>query len=124
MVYSTQNGTEITVFFRAYFVKSFNFSMNNHQRSIQRPALDAFRGSLHRFNALRGTLVTTSRFSKGAEKAAFEVGVAPITLIDGEHLIDLLMEYKLGVHPTHLTVWQVDPAFFEPTRHLRWPRLP
>ena len=94
-----------------------------HQRSIQRPALDAFRGSLHRFNALRGTIVTTSQFSKGAQKAAFEHGVAPITLIDGEHLIDLLLEHQLGGHPTQLTVWQVDPSFFEKTHHLRWPRL-
>ena len=56
-------------------------------------------------------------------KAAFEYGVAPITLIDGEHLIDLLMEHHLGVHPTQLTVWQVDPPFFETMQHLRWPRL-
>jgi restriction system protein len=29
--------------------------------------------------------------------AAFERGAAPITLIDGEKLLDLLIEYEIGV---------------------------
>ena len=59
-----------------------------HKWTIQRKDLDALRGSLYRFNAVRGTIVATSRFAKGAVEAAFAQGAAPITLIDGDRLID------------------------------------
>src|SRR5262249_10298052 len=65
-----------------------------HSVAGQRKALDALRGCLHRFQAVRGTLITTGAFSRGTRDAAFEVGVAPITLIDGEKLLDLLVEYE------------------------------
>ena len=76
-----------------------------HRRTIQRKELDALRGSLHRFNAVRGTIIATSQFAKGTKEAAFESGAAPITLIDGDKLIDLLIEHDIGVHKqTVLTV--------------------
>ena len=72
--------------------------VKRHRGTIGRPVLDQLRGSLHRFNAVRGTIITTGRFSKGAEDAAFERGAPPITLIDGERLLDLLFEYQIGVN--------------------------
>lgn len=65
--------------------------------AVGRPVLDMLRGSLHRFNAVRGTIITTGRFSRGVEAAAFERGAAPITLIDGDKLLDLLVENEIGV---------------------------
>jgi restriction system protein len=59
--------------------------------------LDELRGSLHRFNAVRGTIITTGSFSSGTKQAAFERGAAPITLIDGEKLLDRLRQYEIGV---------------------------
>lgn len=44
----------------------------------------------------KGILITTGRFSSAAMKEAARAG-APIDLIDGERLCDLLLEYKLGV---------------------------
>ena len=55
--------------------------VKRHRRAVPRDALDALRGSLHRFAAVRGTMVTTSRFAKGTQEAAFETGAAPITLM-------------------------------------------
>ena len=75
-----------------------------HKKTIQRKVLDALRGSLHRFDAVRGTIITTSKFSSGTQKAAFERGAAPITLIDGEKLIDLLIEHGIGVRKKELHV--------------------
>jgi restriction system protein len=57
--------------------------------NVQRTILDALRGSLYRFQAVRGTIITTAGFSKGAMQAAFEAGAPPITLIDGSKLMDL-----------------------------------
>ena len=65
--------------------------------SINRTVLDQLRGSLHRFKALRGTIITLGTFSTGAKSAALESGAAPITLIDGEKLLDLLVQYEIGV---------------------------
>lgn len=60
-----------------------------HKGNINRRVLDQLRGSLHRFSAVRGTIITTGGFSKGTADAAFERGVAPITLIDGEKLLTI-----------------------------------
>lgn len=83
-----------------------------HKRTIQRKDLDALRGSLYRFDAVRGTIIATSRFSKGTEDAAFASGAAPITLIDGKKLIDLLIEHGIGVRKRTLDVLAVDPDAF------------
>ncbi|MEZ4226813.1 MAG: restriction endonuclease [Polyangiaceae bacterium] len=83
-----------------------------HKHTIQRKDLDALRGSLYRFNAVRGTIIATSRFSKGTEEAAFANGAAPITLIDGDKLIDLLIEHGIGVRKRTLDVLAVDPDVF------------
>jgi restriction system protein len=82
-----------------------------HKGTIGRPILDQLRGSLHRFNAVRGTVITTGKFTKGMEQAAFERGAAPITLIDGERLLDPLLEYEIGV-----TRRQVEYVEFAPEK--------
>lgn len=68
-----------------------------HKRTSQRKDLDSLRGSLYRFNAVRRTIIATAPFSKGTSEAAFATGAAPITLIDGNKLIDLLLEHGIGV---------------------------
>lgn len=84
------------------------------QRSnVGRPVLDQLRGSLHRFRAVRGTIVTTADFSKGAKEAAFEAGAAPITLIDGAKLIDLLIENKIGAKRTPFELVTIDRIIFQ-----------
>lgn len=80
-----------------------------HKGTIQRKELDALRGSLYEFNAIRGTIVATSRFAKGAVKAAFALGQPPITLIDGDRLIDLLIEHGIGVRTRAIEVLTFDP---------------
>lgn len=78
--------------------------------NIQRTILDGLRGSLHRFDAVRATIITIGGFSKGTQDAAFEKGAAPITLIDGEKLIDLLIQYEIGVSRTKIEVLEFDSA--------------
>jgi hypothetical protein len=51
----------------------------------RRPALNRPR----RPAPVRGTIIATAPFSKGTSEAAFATGAAPITLIDGDKLIDL-----------------------------------
>ncbi len=76
--------------------------------NVQRPVVDKLRGSLHRWEAHRGTIITTSGFSKGARAAVFEVGAAPVTLIDGDRLVELLIEHGVGVAKKAVFVLEVD----------------
>jgi restriction system protein len=87
--------------------------VKRHTGNIQRPVLDALRGSLYRFQAVRGTIITTSDFSKGTRDAAFEPGAAPITLINGQKLLDLLIEHGLGVRKKTIEVWETDEQTFD-----------
>jgi restriction system protein len=77
---------------------------------VNRKVLDELRGSLHRFKAFRGTIITTGSFSSGAKNASFEAGAAPITLIDGEKLLDLLIEYGIGIRKKAVEYFEFDRA--------------
>lgn len=84
--------------------------VKRHKGSLNRTVLDQLRGSLHRFGAVRGTVISTGKFSKGAQEAAFERGAAPITLIDGDKLLDLLTERQIGVTRKSVEYYEFDPA--------------
>ena len=93
-----------------------------HKRPIQRKAPDALDGSLYRVNAGRGTIITTSRFSKGTRQEALALGAATIMLIDGDKLIDLMIEYGIGVRKKTADVLVVDPGdFARGVEDERWP---
>jgi restriction system protein len=78
---------------------------------VQRTILDALRVSLYRFQAVRGTIITTAGFSKGAMQAAFEAGAPPIT----SKLIDLFIEYGIGVRTRSIEVLELDADAFAQT---------
>lgn len=81
--------------------------------NVQRPVLDSLRGSLHRFDAFQGTIITLSDFAKGARDAAYEKGAAPITLINGEKLIDMLIANNLIIKKKHLEYYSIDESYFD-----------
>jgi restriction system protein len=67
-----------------------------------------FQGALGPFD--RGIFMTTSVFTQQAEEQASAPGYKPIDLIDGERLIELMMDLRAGIK--EITV--VDEAFFSP----------
>ncbi len=82
--------------------------VKRQKSNVSRTVLDSLRGSLHRFDAVRGTIISTGGFSKGAKDAAFEKGAAPITLIDGDRLLDLLIEHDIGIRRREIRILQFD----------------
>lgn len=86
--------------------------VKRQQQNVGRPVLDALRGSLYRFDAFQGTIITTAGFSRDARKVAFDRGAAPITLIDGETLVGLLIEHAIGVDRRKIELWSLDPDAF------------
>ena len=69
-----------------------------------------FRGSLTT-DIEKGVFITTGTFTKAAREEASKSGKQQIDLIDGEELINMLIEYRLGVYEK--TVYEVDKTFFE-----------
>lgn len=58
----------------------------------------------------RVIFMTTSVFTQQAEEQATSPGYKPIDLIDGERLVELLIEYRLGIK----TVTVIDEELFTP----------
>lgn len=77
-----------------------------------RPVLDQLRGALPYHEAIRGTLITLGRFSRGCTEAALFPGAAPITLIDGEKLLELLAEHEVGVRSRRVALHELDESAF------------
>ena len=74
--------------------------------------MDQLRGALPYHMATRGTLITLGGFSKGCAEAALFPGAAPIGLIDGEKLLELLMDNEIGVRKRPATLYELDEGYF------------
>jgi restriction system protein len=86
--------------------------VKRHQGAIGRQILDQLRGALPYHKAIRGTLITLGNFTSGCKEAALFPGAAPITLIDGEHLLDLLIENEVGIKELKATLYELDDNYF------------
>jgi restriction system protein len=86
--------------------------VKRHKSNLGRPVLDQLRGSLPYHKAIRGTLITLGGFSKGCKEAALFPGAAPITLIDGEKLVDMLIEHEIGMRKRPAQLYEIDEEFF------------
>ena len=86
--------------------------VKRYQGSISRPVLDQLRGALPYHQAIRGTIITLGRFAKGCADAALFPGAAPITLIDGDKLMELLLKHDVGVKKRNQTLIEVDESYF------------
>ena len=61
----------------------------------------------------RGVFLTTSTFTKGAREAVNGVP-ARVVLVDGEQLVDLMIEHGVGVEPVRVaTLHRINEDFFE-----------
>lgn len=80
--------------------------------TVAAPVVQALRGSLKTDE--RGLIVTTSNFSDGAKKEAARTDAhAPIDLINGKQLVDLLVAYNLGVTKNRYQLLELTNSFFE-----------
>ncbi|HEY8011729.1 MAG TPA: restriction endonuclease, partial [Rudaea sp.] len=89
------------------------FQAKRYKDVVSRAAVGEFRNALLG-RAEKGVFITTGRFSGDAEAEAARDGVIPIELIDGERLVVLFEEAKLGVKPKQ--IFDIDYAFFDQFR--------
>jgi restriction system protein len=78
--------------------------------SIGAPTVRELRGGLGPHE--RGLIITLSTFSKDARREAMEPDRSPISLVDGDELIELLIGNQIGVISKPLTVLELDEGYF------------
>lgn len=72
------------------------FECKRWSATVGRPKVSQFRGDIQgKFQ--QGIFFTTSKFSKDAKDASFQAGAVPIILVDGNGIVDLMIEKKFGV---------------------------
>jgi restriction system protein len=72
------------------------FQCKKWQGNIGRPEVDKFRGAIQgEFE--QGVFFTTSDFTAAARKASLKQGAVPIILLNGDSIVDLMIERGLGV---------------------------
>jgi restriction system protein len=81
---------------------------------VGRPVAQAFVGSLEGRRARKGVLITTSTFSQQAQEYVRNIE-KKVVLIDGEQLVQLMIEHNIGVKPINtFIIKMVDRDYFEP----------
>jgi len=86
--------------------------LKQYRQLVGRRFVDELRGSMLRLSAGQGLLITTSRFSAAVRKLAAGTEVAPVRLIDGQELAELLIEHRIGIRERNGR-WQTDKPFFK-----------
>jgi restriction system protein len=81
--------------------------------AIGRPVLDQLRGALPFYKALRGTIITLGTFSRGCKEVAIFPGAAPISLIDGDKLVELLVKHEVGIQKRQISLMEIDESAFQ-----------
>lgn len=76
---------------------------------VSEPDINQFLGAMNKFQADYGVFITNSRFTNAARIAAREG--TPITLIDGNDLIRLVIKYELFITP--VTTYVLDDFYDE-----------
>lgn len=66
-------------------------------RTVQRPVVQSFVGALTGVGANKGLLITTAKFSSGAQEYARKQHAIKLVLVDGSKLARLMIEHNLGV---------------------------
>ncbi len=77
--------------------------------NVGRPVVSQFRGDMLAMGDIdQGLVMTTAAFTKGAMEVARLPNTAPIILIDGDKLTDLLIEHRIGVRVEQVAVVSFD----------------
>ncbi|MFQ5846632.1 MAG: restriction endonuclease [Candidatus Methylomirabilales bacterium] len=83
------------------------------QTTISRPEIDKFRGAITG-DFDQGIFITTSSFTAEAKQVGFKRGAVPIMLIDGQRIVELMIENNIGVSRRRLSLLGIDEDFFAP----------
>lgn len=103
---------------KAYCATDINKSLTiaqvkQYTTPVPRRFVDELRGTMLRTGAKHGLLITTSVCSKAAHQAAQAIPMLPITILEGNHLLDLLMEHQIGIERQTIQRLVLSDKFFQ-----------
>jgi restriction system protein len=81
------------------------------QQTVGRPEIHAFYGALAGQKANKGIFITTSRYTPNAVE--FAKSVERIVLVDGDRLVELMMDHGVGVSTRTIHVPKLDSDYFD-----------
>jgi restriction system protein len=86
------------------------------KNAIQRPEIQKFRGAVQGKFEL-GIFFTTAQFTAGAKEDSFQKGAVPIILIDGEAIVDIMVEKGFGIEREALPIFRsaIDDVIIDET---------
>jgi restriction system protein len=87
------------------------FQCKRYSGTVGAPQVRDFRGAMMG-RGEKGLLITTGTFTPAARTEATRDGAPPLDLIDGEELVELLREHKLGITTQLVEEVTVHPEFF------------
>jgi len=88
------------------------FQCKRYRGNVSSNTVRDFRGAMAG-RAGRGIIITTGNFTRDAKAEAERDGTPPIDLIDGDGLLDLLKQYKLGVDSKQVENVKVNIEWFQ-----------
>lgn len=88
------------------------FQCKRYKGSVGSGAIRDFRGAMVG-RADKGLFITTGTFTRDASKEAIRDGTSPIDLIDGDDLVGMLKNLRLGVNVRMVEEVEVDAGWFE-----------
>jgi len=81
--------------------------------TIGRPDIQRFVGALSGKGATRGVFITTSRFSEEARQYVVALPGQKVVLIDGQQLVDLMIQHRVGVQVSRsFELFEINENFF------------
>ncbi|MDO5101422.1 MAG: restriction endonuclease [Lautropia sp.] len=97
--------------FERVYIQTKRYHRDN---KVDREQIQAFVGALHGKKASKGVFITTSSYTKDAEKYANdELASQHVKLIDGQKLAEYIYEYDLGLQTKEtLTLKKLDDDFW------------
>ncbi|MCX6378887.1 MAG: restriction endonuclease [Armatimonadetes bacterium] len=97
--------------------------VKQYAERVPRRFVDELRGAMLRTGARQGILITTSTFSRAARKAVAADRTAPIRLIEGDELTQLLIQNRIGAITEAANEPVLDEAYFDALRQM-YPKRP
>jgi restriction system protein len=81
------------------------------QKTLSRLSVQQVRGSLGAHE--QGLIISANYFSPDAIEEASQSNTTPISLMNGDQLVSLLMEYQIGVKLENINIFEIDDEFFK-----------
>ena len=87
------------------------FQCKRWQGNVGRPEVDKFRGAIQgEFE--QGVFLVTSDFTPQAREASLKSGAVPIILLNGESIVDIMIQKGIGVQRIPIYMYYERPADF------------